>query len=304
MKKVYTNILVTLLALVPFAAGGQALPFTAVDYSPVSLAMGGVSAAGTADVANAAFGNPAAVAFSEKKCAVNASYVTWSPSQVKTDIINVAGTYRVNDKTGVSFAYSSGTYPEYEAFDLAGTSKGMFTPNQMYVGAGLSYALKPELAVGINLGYASNALSEKISYTAVSADIYVMYNAEKFQVAAGVSELGPKVTSESGEFSLPSAAKLGLDYHLLKSEEASMDIAVDASYYLAGASSLAVGAQYGIKDMLFIRAGYRYSGESVIPSFASAGIGIKLSGMSLNAAYLFASETLSGTMCIGIGYSF
>ena len=55
-----------------------------------------------------------------------------------------------------------------------------------------------------------------------------------------------------------------------------------------------------------VRAGYRYGGDSVIPSFASVGAGVKLFGVHLDAAYLIASgdSPLKNTFCIGIGYSF
>ena len=304
MKTLLKHIFSAFLAVIPFAASAQVLPFTAIDYSPVTLAKGGTSVVETTSVANAAFGNPAAVAFFDGKADVNASYATWSPSQVKTTVINAAGAYKVNDKIGVSAAYSGGTYPEYEIFDLAGMSDGTFTPKHMYAGVGVSYLMKPELAFGVNVGFASNTLSKDVSYSAVSADLFAMYCVGPIRVAVGVSELGPKVASESGEFSLPTAARLGFGYDLMVQEDYTVDLSVDASYYLAGAFSAAVGTSYNFKDMFSLRAGYRYGGESVIPSYASVGLGAGMSGVMLNVAYLFASETLSNTLCVGCSYSF
>lgn len=304
MKSFCKYICVSLLTVIPYLASAQALPFTAVDYSPLALAKGSVSAVETSSVAYAAFGNPASMAFSEKTADLGASYVSWSPSQVKTTMINAGGSYKVNDKIGVAAAYTEGSYEAYESFDLAGVSKGMFTPKQMYAGIGLSYKFNDALAFGVNAGYASQTFAEEVSYSALSADIYAMYVAGKMRFAAGLTELGPKVVSESGEFSLPAAVRLGCGYDVMDEADHFVSVAVDASYYLAGSVAAAFGASYEFKDMLAFRAGYRYGGESLLPSFASAGLGIRFAGVSLDLAYLFAGETLSNTLCVGLGYSF
>ena len=67
----------------------------------------------------------------------------------------------------------------------------------------------------------------------------------------------------------------------------------------------AAGVQYSFRDMVFARAGYHYGADkAVLPSFASAGLGVKFFGVELNVAYLFASDALGGTMTFGLGYSF
>lgn len=61
----------------------------------------------------------------------------------------------------------------------------------------------------------------------------------------------------------------------------------------------------GVSGIAFLRAGYHYGTQDKgLPSFASAGLGLKFAGVELNAAYLFASEALGGTMTFGLGYSF
>lgn len=64
-------------------------------------------------------------------------------------------------------------------------------------------------------------------------------------------------------------------------------------------------AQYDWNDCLFVRCGYHYGDETkAIPSYASAGIGVKLSGVSLDAVWLFASGTLRNSFALSLGYSF
>jgi hypothetical protein len=58
--------------------------------------------------------------------------------------------------------------------------------------------------------------------------------------------------------------------------------------------------------MVSFRAGYRYGGDSPIPSFASVGAGVKFSGVKLDLAYLIAGgdSPMKNTLAIGLGYSF
>ena len=83
-----------------------------------------------------------------------------------------------------------------------------------------------------------------------------------------------------------------------------MNFEVDAEYAFYGAFSAAFGAEYGFNDMIFARAGYRYGGNSVLPSFASVGAGVKVAGIKMNVAYLLANDLIGNTLSISLGYSF
>jgi hypothetical protein len=58
-----------------------------------------------------------------------------------------------------------------------------------------------------------------------------------------------------------------------------------------------------MNDFVFVRGGYRYGGNSPIPSFASIGAGVKFMGCKVNFAYILGSETMANTMSFGIGYT-
>lgn len=304
MKNFFKYICLSVCAALPFAASAQVLPFTAIDYSPVSLAKGSVSTVEMSTPGNAVFANPAVVAFSENKLDVGISYANWSPSQLQHEINSFSASFKLNEKIGLSAGYSYGTYPQYEIFDLAGMSDGMYTPKHSYAGAGFSYLLKPALALGVNLGYASQKLSDKVSYSAIAVDVFAMYRTEKYRAAFGISDLGPAVTSESGDFSLPTAVKAGFGYYLINDENHRVDVMADASYFLSGEYALAAGTEYEFRNMLSLRAGYRYGGETVLPSFASAGLGICIADISIDVAYLLASKNLANTLCVGVSYIF
>ena len=176
----------------------------------------------------------------------------------------------------------------------------------MQLRAGFSYRFLPFLSAGVNVGYASSKLAESASYGAFNADVFVMAKFGGLKVAAGVSDIGSAVSSASGtSFSLPTAATLGAGFQTVAAEKHGIEVNADADYYLAGAFSAALGASYTYNDMISVRAGYRAGSESVIPSFASVGAGVKLMGIKLSVAYLIASDSpLANTLALGLGYTF
>ena len=66
-----------------------------------------------------------------------------------------------------------------------------------------------------------------------------------------------------------------------------------------------LGLEYGIADIAFVRAGYHYGDAAkALPSYASLGLGAQFAGVSLDLAFLTASESLGNTLLFGLGYSF
>ena len=126
-------------------------------------------------------------------------------------------------------------------------------------------------------------------------------------LALGVSSLGSRVESASGAmYSLPASLTFGAGYLAEFAETHRVEVLLDADWYFAGALSAAVGAEYNWNRMVSVRAGYRYGGESVIPSYASVGAGVEFIGISLDLAYLIATgdSPMKNTLTFGLGYSF
>lgn len=308
MKKIITNILGAAMLLIPTLAGAQALPFVAADMNVAALGKAGANAVETSSIAYSAFGNAAAIPFSDAKADFAAGYTMWQPSAVGTNAISLAGAYNINGKFGVAAAFQYGMYPSNAGVDLGGTVNGSsYSPKDMQVNAAFAYRFLPFLSVGVNAGYASSSLAEGSSYGTFVADAYLMGCFSDFKVALGVANLGGSVTSVSGaKFSLPSSMNLGAGYDKVFAEKHGIDVQLDADYYFEGGVSAAVGAGYTFNDLVSVRAGYRYGGESPVPSFASVGLGVKFIGIRLDAAYLVASgdSPMKNTLAVGLGYSF
>jgi hypothetical protein len=74
--------------------------------------------------------------------------------------------------------------------------------------------------------------------------------------------------------------------------------------FFSGGISAGLGVEYAWNGQLFARAGYHYGGDGPVPSFASAGLGIRLADFSLNGAYIFGSDVLANTFALSFGVSF
>ena len=288
-------------------SGSEALPYARVDFNPVTAGTGGAHVVSTELIAYASFSNAAAIPFSDRTFDVAAGYGMWYPSSSTVNNVSAGAAWNLKGKLGFAAGFSYGICQEYEIMNASGQAAGSFSPSEIQANIGLAWRFLPFISVGADVKYLGNTLAEGQSYSTVSSDIFLMSEFSSFRAAIGVSSLGSKVRSASGEsFSLPASATLGLGYGDVFGQRHGVEVLVDADCYFSGAFSAAAGASYTYNDMVSVRAGYRYGGDSVIPSFASVGAGVKLFGVRLDAAYLIASgdSPLKNTFCIGIGYSF
>ncbi len=300
MKYTKSYLAAALLMLISMTAGAQALPFVAAEYNATSLGKAGADLVDTENTAFAALSNAAVIGFAEYKADVEGGLTSWGPSST----VAAAGGSFVLGKIGVAAGLLQGTHSAYDITDEGGSVIGSFKPTDTQISAGVSYKVLPILSVGANVGYATSALSDKYSYGAVKADVMAMAKIGGLKAAFGVKNLGTAVTSASGaKFALPTHVALGAGYGMTFAKKHSVNALLDADYYLNGGLALAAGIEYGMNDFVFVRGGYRYGGNSPIPSFSSIGAGVKFMGCKFNIAYLLGSETMANTLSFGIGYT-
>ncbi len=303
MKKIHTYMVAAVLLLLPAVAGAQALPFIAAEFDASSLGKAGADLVETGSVSNAAFSNAAAIPFSETDLDIAAGYTMWGPTS--GNVITASGAYNMKGRLGIAAGFSYGINPSYDIIGANGAPSGSFSPTDMQIGAGVAYRFLDFLSVGANVGYATSALAEGHAYGAVAADVFVMGSFSGLKVALGAANIGTAVTSYNGaKFSLPSSVSIGAGYGRKFAEKHAVDVLLDADYFLEGSIAAALGAEYTFNDLVSMRAGYRYGGESPVPSFATVGLGVKWYGIKLNMAYIIGSETMGNTFAIGLGYCF
>ncbi len=308
MKTNRTIALALSLALSISASYAQsdAMSFLRIARNPAAAGMGFAGVASTSGTAWSAFRNASVIPLSSRRGDVGLGWQSWAPQGAASKNYNLGSAFRIGERFGlaVGAAYQSGE--SYSRADETGKASGTFTPADIVVGGGLGFEIIDGLALGVNVRYASQKLAKDASYTAIAGDAFVTYRLKSLNISAGVSSLGTSVKGADGtSYSLPTSATLGLDWTVGFAEVHALKLDADADYFFSGALGAAAGFEYSFRDMLFARAGYHYGSEtSPLPSFASAGLGVKFAGFSVNAAYLLASEALAGTLTIGLGYSF
>ncbi len=307
MKNIISYIAGTLLLLLPSLAGAQALPFTVFDTDPVILAKGGAGLTETTSVSHSAFTNSASVPFSENTLDVSAGYMLWQPSASKSNVISVGAAYNLKNKLGIAAGLYYGLNSEYDISNRAGNATGTFKPSDFHTAVGVSYRFVDFMSVGVSLGYASSTLAEGYSYGAFAADLLLMAKISDFKLAAGVSNaLGSIKSASGGKFSLPASAALGAGYQKTFAGKHSVEANLDMDYFFEGWFAASLGAAYTFNDLVSVRAGYRYGGESPISSYASIGLGAKFMGIKLDLAYLIAGadSPMRNSLAVSVGYSF
>lgn len=305
MKKLVITSIVLFVSLVSASAvepGYEALPFLRISRDPSALT-GGAAQLFSSSSAYSVFSNPTLPAFADSDVQLGLSYAKWAPNSAND--IDFGASYRLSDKFGFSLGISYALQEPYDIINSLGNVSGSFTPADMIFGAGAFYKVSDVLALGANVKYASSKITSSDSYGAVAADVFASVNLSGFAASVGVSSLGTAVKDKKGEsFGLPASVAFAVGYKASLGESVNASAQVTGDYYLSGTFAAGAGAELAFKDMVALRFGYNYGGESVIPSYASVGAGFSFSGFSLNASYLLGSSAVAGTICFGLGYKF
>jgi len=273
-------IIIILACLVSFSAlNAQNAPSLLINWNPETVATGGSS-------------NDVAFAASSSKSDIDAVYGMWAPQSADNNIIAADASILLADRFAIRVQGANlKDNQSSTGFNELGTPTGKFFPSELLVGAGFAYKINTAIAVGVDVKALMAKYGENLSSNAYGADVSFAYSAKGLTAGVSVRNIGAK---------LPMLIRASGEY-LVSGFRASAEV----NYLLSGAIMASVGAEYGIKDMVFLRAGYHYGDAAkAVPSFASCGLGLKFFGVKLNAGYLLGSKTLGGTMLFGLGYEF
>lgn len=285
-------------------AGAQVLPSLMFNQDPVALSTGMSSVASDAG-AFALQNNVATISLSERTLDAQVGFGLWQPSYAKHMTFGGAAVYRLG-RLGLGLDFKKLNMPSYSSVSGTGADirDSEFTPGEMNLSAGASYAFIDCLSAGLTLRFANSKLAEEANASVFGADVAVYF--KKYGISAGLSvnNIGSKVKYSDTSYSQPMLAKVGAGYDLSLGSSA-LAFTAEADVIFAGGVMAGLGCEYSFKEMIYARAGYHY-GNSVnaIPSYASAGLGFKIFGAQLNFAYLFGSAVLSNSMNVSVGYSF
>lgn len=285
MRKIYSALAAMVFCT---ASWGQdpvsdAMPFMQLEFSPVSLSMGGTQLA-----------TSALVPLSDKTLRAGVSYLNYMPELDGTQYVGLGVAGRLN-RLGLSLGFARG-----KGAEISGEK---YSPAEILLNAGAGYAFTENLSAGVNLKYGREQILPDYSHGAVAADIFLAGRFGGFDFAGGVSSVGQKVKSEStGDFKLPAAANLSFGYTV--GEEHILNFRARGDYYFSGALAAGIGFEYSYAGVVALRAGYHYGADSIIPDYMSLGAGLHFGEFCLDAAYLLGGDVLKNTLAVCAGVRF
>lgn len=304
MKRILFAVCALISLPVLSGAQNETLGWACTEMDPVYTAMAGCHITSSHDISYSAFHNPAMIPLSERKMGVTVSYRAGIDAMAYGDISAGTG-FKIGKHFGLALGANYKLGPEYEVIDDFGNRNGMFKTSALILSIGAGVRIIDNLSLGLNLKYLGEFLEPQDNPGAFACDAYLSYRWSWLTASAGVANVGTKVKDSAGQaFPLPSSAKLGIAYSYTFGPDHFVEASVNADIYFTGKTGIALGTQYGWKDMLFIRAGYRYATQACpVPGYASVGLGCRLKGFRIDLAYLF-TGSLNNTIGLALGYSF
>lgn len=283
MKKIFLTIALFASSL---ALSAQALPSLLIPESAKSLSLAG------SDVALPVY---------TQKAGINVSYKSWAPNTVSSTYFGTDAYFKMGSRFALTL---DGRLLSGEPMDIlseVGVPKKTFTPTELLVGAGAYVSITDALSLDVKGKFAKSTIYEKVSGSAIIADVTLRYNTPSLSAAVGLDNFGTKINYGSKDYSLPAVVRAGAAYGIIDG----LTAMAEADYLLSGSFMAGLGVEYKVIEMVAVRAGYHYGDKAAaLPSFVSAGIGLSFEGLSINATVLFGSDILTGTAGVSLGYSF
>ena len=302
MKKILLVFVLSFIALGSFA---QSLEFLNISSDPYSYSMGGNTLtldANSFTVTN----NASAMAYAEDNMYASVSYMAWQPEILNNNMMGLSGFYRMG-KLAVGISGKYYTHTPYDITDNLGFVSEMYTPVELSTEVAAAYKLFLGLSVGANIRYTLSSMIKDGDASAISADISVSYKLKGLMASVAVTNIGSKIDYGYGPYDLPAMAKAGVGYKYGINEKNTLLVSAEADYLIyKGGIMAGVGAEYNYNKMISARVGYHYGDDNAIPSYASAGIGINIFGVSVNGAYImgFGDSPVNGSYILSLGYDF
>ncbi|UCF65565.1 MAG: type IX secretion system outer membrane channel protein PorV [bacterium] len=320
---------------------------------------GGMGEAGVAlaDDATAIYWNPAGLSFQyndpevDKKGEASLMHVNWLPQFNLSDMYYdyAAGRYYIEDIGMVGLAIQYISYGEsIWTGEDSPDELGRFNSSEVSITGSYALKLKDNLGLGVNLKYIHSRLSPievsvgtekgKGIASGFGVDLGVLYHpgwASKLSLGANISNIGPKISYVDYKQAdpLPTNLRLGLAYHLVKSQYNTLTFVYDTNKLLVNRDSTSVdgvfkamlysswtsgdafskfthsfGLEYWYSQLIALRAGYFYEAPNAGDrKFYTFGGGLRYSIFGFDFSYILGSvddSPLSDTMRFSLGIKF
>lgn len=205
--------------------------------------------------------------------------------------IRIASSGEANNEFAASTFFAAGR--------KAGVNLMLRGSKDLMAGGGLTFVFGDVLYADATVKYMKLSDYDGGSGKVFCADVGLSYNEGGFTAGLKASNIGKH---------LPSNVKAGLSYSFNATLTHRFVLAADAGFYIPQAFRAVTasgGVEYSYNGWFFARGGYHYSSApEAIPSFAGAGVGVRIRGIGVNATYVFAPQKGPIKNAIFCGLSF
>ena len=306
MKKSIIILSGLLASLTAVTAQAQSFPSLLIGSDAAGFSRGSATVAarpGAYSIEN----NAAGMSFIEGRMNAGVSFGLWQPSYGNDKVIGAGASVKATDKLAFGAMFKYFAQPSYDITTDSGTASrdGQFTPKEFNVAVGSSFAVTNYLAVGLTARMLHSSLANDVSANVFGADLGIYFRMNGISAVISLNNLGTRAKFGDNSYAQPMMAKLGAGYSPVFGKH-SVSVTAEADILFSGAVMAGVGAEYSFRDMIFVRGGYHYGNphKPNIPSYASAGLGVKFFGVSIDVAYLFGSKILKNSFSLSLGYEF
>lgn len=271
------------------SAQSRALPVLEINPDARNAAMGGNQYGNSETMLT--YSNPTSILYSEKKWNASLGGQLF-PKQDEVGRLKYVGA-SVSTRFGIH-GLNVG-YRRLGGYEVPIDDDKTVKPADYTIDLAYSIRLFDHFSASVGASFISSKVFKTANTMAFNASAYYrnkvdLLEGAGFVVGVNVANLGPNLKYGSGykATQLPSVFGGGGEFDLNVSQSSSLGLSLAAQYYCYPEESKLftgnVGAEYGFKQTLFVRAGYNYAQHDY--SRATFGIGGKFKDCSLDLAYL------------------
>jgi len=292
-----------LLALLPCSLRAQdsiepegvdavAMQFASWVRNPVDMAFGGIRV-GDFNSFEMAWGS------------VGASVMAPGNDELTMLGVDINGGMKVGEKLSLSLRFLHEYGTSYEWAGANGNGPYSQDVHRIF-GFSFGYGLLENIKLHAGMKFLQQRFQSNDDFDNIMAvDLAASAVFGPVSASAGIENLGlGKVISANDEqFSIPAALHAEGAYYL-DVENFRIDARAGAKYFLFGALSAGAGAGVSFNDLVSVRAGYCFGGDSPLPDYLSLGLGVHFWKAHLNAAYLIGEGLADGSVALSALFAF
>lgn len=320
MKKLLLMIFICLpVSLSAFEkTGTTSLQFLSVRPSARAAALAGAYTA-SVDNSDACFWNPAAltkisdqdasVSFIDYFLDVKMYAFSYGMTTTHYGSFGVFGLYSDIGEIEVTRADARGFSSDRSNYNVGLTGE-VIRPFQMVAGVSYGLELTKAFSFGLSAKYVEeNLVYYKVRSIAFDGGIHFKTGYRSIEIAAAIKNFGQDVKFIENKFPIPQVLNIGVSAYvigsadnnlLMNSEENSVLFEYDISQLRDFDQQHIVGLEYSFKNMLQLRAGYKFNGDQ---ETYSLGCGVKYQNLRFDYSYNPFGDYLPAVHRVSVGFA-